>query len=78
QLGQALARGQVDFTALTDQGKAELAAAGLRPDYLEIRHALNLRPATFGDRDLVILVAAYLGTTRLIDNLYLHLDEQSA
>ncbi|WP_313646419.1 pantoate--beta-alanine ligase [Pseudomonas sp.] len=78
QLGQALARGQVDFAALTDQGKAELAAAGLRPDYLEIRHALNLRPATFGDRDLVILVAAYLGTTRLIDNLYLHLDEQSA
>ena len=46
---------------------------GLRPDYLEIRHALTLRPATAEDRDLVILVAAFLGTTRLIDNLHLNL-----
>jgi len=36
--------------------------------------ARNLRPATAEDRDLVILVAAYLGTTRLIDNLHLDLD----
>ena len=28
--------------------------------------------------DLVILAAAYMGTTRLIDNLYLHLDEKTA
>ena len=46
----------------------------MRPDYLEIRHALTLRPATAQDRDLVILVAAFLGTTRLIDNLHLNLD----
>ncbi|MCY1465152.1 Pantothenate synthetase [compost metagenome] len=52
----------------------QLEAAGLRPDYLEIRHAQNLRPATPEDRDLVILVAAFLGTTRLIDNLHLNLD----
>ncbi|HGA2319131.1 TPA: pantoate--beta-alanine ligase [Pseudomonas putida] len=78
QIGEALGRGQVDFAALIEQGKADLIAAGLRPDYLEVRHAVNLRPATFGDRDLVILVAAYLGNTRLIDNLYLHLDEKTA
>ncbi|MFJ4352180.1 pantoate--beta-alanine ligase [Pseudomonas sp. NPDC089428] len=78
QIGEALGRGQVDFAALIEQGKANLIAAGLRPDYLEVRHAVNLRPATFGDRDLVILVAAYLGNTRLIDNLYLHLDEKTA
>lgn len=78
QIGEALGRGQVDFAALIEQGKADLVAAGLRPDYLELRHAVNLRPATFGDRDLVILVAAYLGNTRLIDNLYLHLDEKTA
>jgi len=78
QIGEALGRGQVDFAALIEQGKADLSAAGLRPDYLEVRHAVNLRPATFGDRDLVILVAAYLGNTRLIDNLYLHLDEKTA
>ena len=38
-------------------------------DYLEIREAAGLRPATQEDRQLVILVAAYLGNTRLIDNL---------
>ncbi len=78
QLGEAIGAGQVDFPALVEQGKQQLLAAGLRPDYLEVRNAVTLRPATFGDRDLVILVAAYLGNTRLIDNLYLHLDEQTA
>jgi pantoate--beta-alanine ligase len=52
----------------------QLEAAGLRPDYLEIRHAKTLRPAVSEDRDLVILAAAFLGTTRLIDNLHLDLD----
>ncbi|MFR0717387.1 pantoate--beta-alanine ligase [Enterobacterales bacterium BD_CKDN230030183-1A_HGKHYDSX7] len=78
QMGEAIVAGQVDFPALVEQGKQQLQTAGLRPDYLEVRHAVTLRPATFGDRDLVILVAAYLGNTRLIDNLYLHLDEPSA
>ncbi|MBF8745714.1 pantoate--beta-alanine ligase [Pseudomonas putida] len=78
QMGEAIVAGQVDFPALVEQGKQQLQTAGLRPDYLEVRHAVTLRPATFGDRDLVILVAAYLGKTRLIDNLYLHLDEPSA
>ena len=78
QLGEAIARGQVDFPALVEESKAQLIAAGLRPDYLEVRHAVTLRPATFGDRDLVILAAAYLGNTRLIDNLYLHLEEKTA
>jgi pantoate--beta-alanine ligase len=78
QIGEAIVRGQVDFPALVEDSKAQLIAAGLRPDYLEVRHAVTLRPATFGDRDLVILAAAYLGNTRLIDNLYLHLEDQTA
>ena len=78
QIGEAIARGQVDFPALVEDSKAQLIAAGLRPDYLEVRHAVTLRPATLGDRDLVILAAAYLGNTRLIDNLYLHLEDQTA
>ncbi|MNW22395.1 Pantothenate synthetase [compost metagenome] len=53
-------------------------AAGLRPDYLEVRHAVTLRPALIDDRDVVVIAAAYLGTTRLIDNLYLHLEDQTA
>ncbi|MFJ4056458.1 pantoate--beta-alanine ligase [Pseudomonas sp. WHRI 8519] len=77
-IGDAISRGQRDFAALVAEGQDQLAAAGLRPDYLQVRHALTLRPAMIDDRDLVILVAAYLGNTRLIDNLYVHLDEPTA
>ena len=42
---------------------------GFNPDYLEIRRRADLaRPAT-GERQLVILAAAWLGRVRLIDNL---------
>ena len=69
QLAASIQSGERDFARLIDSGKARLADAGLRPDYLEIREANSLRPATAEDRQLVILAAAFLGTTRLIDNL---------
>jgi len=77
-MAEAIGKGQRDFPVLLAEGQAQLVAAGFRPDYLEVRHALTLRPAMIDDRDLVILAAAYMGTTRLIDNLYLHLDEKTA
>ena len=77
-IASAIGRGQRDFAALVAEGQAQLAAAGLRPDYLEVRHAVSLRPAVIDDRDLVVIAAAYLGDTRLIDNLYLHVEEKTA
>ena len=74
QIAQAIRDGERDYPTLLAEQQQQLEAAGLRRDYLEIRHAQNLRPATAEDRDLVILVAAYLGATRLIDNLHLDLD----
>ncbi|WMN16930.1 pantoate--beta-alanine ligase [Pseudomonas piscis] len=74
QIAEAIRNGERDYPQLLAEQQRLLEAAGLRQDYLEIRHARNLRPATAEDRDLVILVAAYLGTTRLIDNLHLDLD----
>ena len=74
QLGDAITSGERDYAALIAAGQQQLDTAGLRPDYLEVRHALTLRPATADDRDLVILAAAFLGSTRLIDNLHLELD----
>ncbi|GFM63354.1 pantoate--beta-alanine ligase [Pseudomonas capsici] len=59
------------INSLIDIGKRTLEAEGFRIDYLEVREATSLRPATGQDRDLVILVAAFLGKTRLIDNLHL-------
>ncbi|QIK38983.1 pantoate--beta-alanine ligase [Caldichromatium japonicum] len=50
-------------------GLESLKAAGFRPDYLSVRCAEDLTPPGPGNRDLVILVAAYLGRARLIDNL---------
>ncbi|EKT4521985.1 pantoate--beta-alanine ligase [Pseudomonas putida] len=77
-MAEAIRRGQRDFPALIADGQAQLVAVGFRPDYLEVRHALTLRPAMVDDRDVVVLAAAYMGTTRLIDNLYVHLDEKTA
>ncbi|ROL78580.1 pantoate--beta-alanine ligase [Pseudomonas protegens] len=74
QIAQAIRDGERDYPTLVAEQQQQLEAAGLRRDYLEIRHGQNLRPATAEDRDLVILVAAYLGATRLIDNLHLDLD----
>ena len=56
-------------------GKIEQAAcsrleqAGFIVDYFNISHADTLEPATDSDRQLVILAAARLGPTRLIDNI---------
>ncbi|MFK8329635.1 pantoate--beta-alanine ligase [Pseudomonas sp. BJa5] len=75
-MAQAIEQGQRDYPALIAQGQQQLVDAGFRPDYLEVRQALSLRPATAEDRDLVILVAAILGATRLIDNLHLNLDDK--
>lgn len=73
-LAAELRSGRDDHGVLIEDGLARLSAAGFEPDYLEIRHPLTLRPATRADRQLVILAAARLGTTRLIDNLLVDLD----
>jgi pantoate--beta-alanine ligase len=46
-----------------------LAAAGWKPDYVEIRRRSDLAPAAASDRERVVLAAAKLGATRLIDSL---------
>lgn len=74
QLAEQLRGGSRDFAALLEAGRQQIEGAGLRMDYLDIREALSLRPATVEDKHLVILAAAFLGTTRLIDNLPLQLD----
>ncbi|MGA4853667.1 pantoate--beta-alanine ligase [Acinetobacter haemolyticus] len=49
----------------------ELTQAGFVVDYVEARQT-NLQPITQFDQDLVLFVAAKLGTTRLIDNLQIN------
>jgi pantoate--beta-alanine ligase len=56
------------FDALIEQGQQALEAAGFKRDYLVIARQIDLMPASEEDTDVVILAAAYMGTTRLIDN----------
>ncbi|QLC73750.1 pantoate--beta-alanine ligase [Pseudomonas sp. LPB0260] len=74
QIAAALRGGDRDFAKLIAAAQQQQLTAGFRPDYLEVREANSLRPATAQDRQLVILVAAFIGNTRLIDNLALDLD----
>ncbi len=74
QLADALRDGERNHPALTSEGCRLLELSGFTPDYLEIRHPLTLQPAASADRQLVIVAAARLGTTRLIDNLLVDLD----
>lgn len=46
-----------------------LAAAGWEPDYVEVRRRQDLAPPQPADRERVVVAAARLGATRLIDNL---------
>ncbi len=66
-------QGQRDYAALFAQFDTDLQAAGFRLDYVELRDALSLEPAAVNSHHMVLLAAAYLGTTRLIDNLIIEL-----
>ena len=65
---ERIAAGERNFLLLETEAVAELAAHGWQPDYLTIRRRSNLQPPA-GDEPLVVLGAAKLGNTRLIDNL---------
>ncbi|SEI83862.1 pantoate--beta-alanine ligase [Paraburkholderia diazotrophica] len=68
---EAVLSGSRDFARLEQEAMASLAARGWKPDYIAIRKRSNLiAPAAHElDAPLVVLAAAKLGVTRLIDNL---------
>jgi pantoate--beta-alanine ligase len=61
-------RGRRDWTALEDAALRTLKARGWTPDYVAVRRRADLALATTGDA-LVVVAAAKLGSTRLIDNI---------
>ena len=71
-IAERLRAGETTIAAAAAWGKAELTAAGFDPvDYLEICDAADLTPLAALDRPARVLTAAWLGRTRLIDNLAL-------
>jgi pantoate--beta-alanine ligase len=67
----AVLAGNRDFAAIEREAMAALAARGWQPDYIAVRKRVDLLPPTAQDIEapLVVLAAAKLGATRLIDNL---------
>ncbi len=69
KIAEALHGGNLAYAELEQTAVCNLTVAGWTVDYVEIRHAESLAVAHAGDKDLVVLAAARLGGTRLIDNV---------
>jgi pantoate--beta-alanine ligase len=65
----SVAAGEPDPEAAAAAGRAELAAAGVEPEYLAIVSADTMEPVVVIDGDVLAAVAARVGSVRLIDNL---------
>jgi len=64
--------GDSDYIAIEIAAKKQLIKNGFKPDYFSIVDQKTLAPPVDNASKLVILVAAHLGTTRLIDNLVIN------
>ena len=69
RIRDAVRSGDHDLLKLETEAMAELEAAGWQPDYIAVRRRADLQPPVHLDDALVVLAAARLGKTRLIDNL---------
>jgi len=68
-MSDAAAGGRRDFAELEKAAKEDLSSHGWRPDYIAVRRRADLGTPGADDHELVTLGAAWLGRTRLIDNL---------
>jgi pantoate--beta-alanine ligase len=64
-----LEEGSRDFAVLEQGAMNSLSAAGFKPDYVSIRQRADLQVPTPEASELIVLAAATLGATRLIDNI---------
>ena len=73
RIAEAMRHGDLDVSLLEKSAIDQLTQRGWQPDYVAIRKRIDLQPPTAGDlatkQPLVVLSAAKLGSTRLIDNL---------
>ena len=69
KMARAIGSGERAYERLEAAAMAELRADRWQPDYVAVRRQSDLQVPAAADRALVLLAAAKLGTTRLIDNL---------
>jgi pantoate--beta-alanine ligase len=71
QVKREIEKGNTRFNDLEQNATRILYEHGWKTDYISVRHAHTLAPAQEGDEDMVVLGAARLRETRLIDNVEL-------
>ena len=69
----AIEQGNTNFTDIENSTISELEKEGFKNDYVKVVNAQTFMPAAADDAQLVIVVALFMGTTRLIDNLQINL-----
>lgn len=74
QAKQKIERG-LNISHVIQSAKNELKENGFEVDYFNLCDTDNLEPINQTRSNMVILAATYLGKTRLIDNLTIHLPE---
>lgn len=65
----AIEQGDTNFADIENSAISELEKEGFKNDYVKVVNAQTFMPAATDDKQLVIVVALFMGTTRLIDNL---------
>ena len=69
EMRQAILQGERNFEQLQQRAVETLVVRGWQVDYLAVRNQSDLQPASHAQRELVLLAAARLGSTRLLDNI---------
>jgi pantoate--beta-alanine ligase len=72
QLARDVKKNIIPHAQLIADASELLDNNGFKTDVLYIIDKTTLKPVTFDTKDVVVLMAAFLGTTRLIDNEIVH------
>ncbi|MDE1348610.1 pantoate--beta-alanine ligase [Vibrio aestuarianus] len=76
-ISSAMRGGRDDYASIIEDASDQLRAAGLQPDEIFIRDAKTLQVISAETTQAVILVSAFLGQARLIDNQIVDFNAES-
>lgn len=66
----SIVAGERDYSEMEKKAMLSLQEAGFQPEYFSVCRISDLKPASADDNELIVLAAARLGRTRLIDNIW--------
>jgi pantoate--beta-alanine ligase len=75
KLSGEILKGNRNYYEIEKRGFELLGSADFTVDYLAIRNALDLKPLAKDDSEIIILAAAIINKTRLIDNVRFSISE---